>query len=215
MKPKAKILVVDDHPLFSVGLKLMLETQASCEVIGICANGIEMLNFLKQQTPSIVLVDIKMPILNGEEAIEQALHQYPTLKIIAITSEDNELTIQRIAMSGIKGLVPKTSCEGELIEAIEIVNNGGIYFSQNVFNQIVNGLKQPEKEKEPLHSEFSEREMEIISLICEGKTSKEIAAELFISPRTVDNHKSNIFEKAGVNNAISLAVYMFRNNLIS
>lgn len=214
MNTTLNILLVDDHPIFTEGLKLLLSTHSEFKVIGTCANGIEMLDFLNTHKPDIALVDINMPILNGEDAIVQAMEIHPDLRIIVLTSEDRSPIVERILVSGVKGLISKTSCQTELVEAINTVHMGGIHFSQDIFDRLVAAMKRPDKAPKKLMANFTDREKEIIKLLCEGKTSKEIAVDLDINHRTVETHKSNILEKAGVKNTISLVVFAIKNNLL-
>lgn len=214
-RSRVSILLVDDHTIFTEALKLLLTTRDDYEVIGTCHNGVEMLDFLEHYQPDIVLVDINMPILNGTEAIRKALKLQPDLRIIVLTSEENSATVERVVHTGVKGFVSKSSCQTELVDAIETVHDGGIHFSQDIFNLLVAGMKQPEKTAKGSMDDFTEREMEIIRLLCDGKTSKEIALELKITHRTVETHKSKILEKAGVKNTISLVVNAIKSNLFN
>lgn len=215
MDSKVRILLVDDHPIFTEGLKLLLAMQSDYEVVATCRNGAEMLEFLNDSQIDIALVDLNMPVLDGEEAIERALELQPNLRIIVLTSEEKTAIIERIIHSGVKGFVSKGSCQTELVEAIRTVNEGGIHFSQDIFDLLVAGMKHPERMLKVSLDVFTEREKEIVQLLCEGKTSKEIAADLNINHRTVETHKSKILEKAGVKNTISLVVYAIKNNLLN
>jgi Response regulator containing a CheY-like receiver domain and an HTH DNA-binding domain len=212
-RTKVSILLVDDHLIFTEGLKLLLTTRNDYEVIGTCQNGLEMLNFLANHQPDIVLVDINMPVLDGEEAIHKALELQPDLRIIVLTSEEKGAIVERVIHSGVKGFVSKSSCQSELVDAIETVYEGGVHFSQDIFDLLITSMRQPEKNKSVVDI-FTIREKEIIRLLCDGKTSKEIAQELNINHRTVETHKAKIFEKTGVNNTISLVVCAIKDNLI-
>jgi DNA-binding NarL/FixJ family response regulator len=211
---KVSILLVDDHRIFTEGLKLLLTTRNDYSVVGACPNGLAMLDFLANHQPDIVLVDINMPVLDGEEAIRRALVLQPNLRIIVLTSEEKSATIERVVHLGVKGFVSKSSCQSELIEAIDTVYEGGIHFSPDIFDLLVASMKHHEKAAKGTLDDFTEREMEIVRLLCEGKTSKEIAQELNINHRTVETHKSKILEKAGVKNTISLVVCAIKNNLL-
>ena len=212
-RTKVSILLVDDHPIFAEALKLLLTTRNDYEVIGTCLNGREMLDFLANNRPDIALVDINMPVINGEEAITKALELQPDLHIIVLTSEGKSATIERVIHSGVKGFVSKSSCQSDLIDAIETVYEGGVHFSQDIFDLLITSMRQPEKNRS-IADIFTIREKEIIQLLCQGKTSKEIAQELNINHRTVETHKAKIFEKTGVNNTISLVVCAIKDNLI-
>ena len=217
MNEKITVLLVDDHTIFIEGLKLVLSKSDRIRVVGTCNNGIEMLDFLAHSKPDIVVLDINMPRMDGEEAINQALERYPDIKILVLSSQEDDPKVQRILLSGIKGFIGKTSCQKELVTAITAIANGEIHFSHQLFNLMVDSLKRKDTllpVREPQCS-FTPRELDVIRRLCMGETNKEVAESLGINVRTVETHKAHILEKAGVKNTLNLVIYVMKNNIIS
>lgn len=214
MSTDIKIVIVDDHLIFTEGLKLLLSKNSTFKVIATCKNGQELLNLLNENKPDIILLDINMPVLNGENTIQEVLKSYPDLRIIILSSDENLSVLQRTLASGAKGFVSKSSCQHELTSAISVVSRGGVHFSQDIFDLLVNGMLKSTSKNQKSSVHITKREKEIIASLCDGKTSKEIALELNINYRTVETHKANILEKIGVKNTISLVAYAIKNNLL-
>jgi len=209
-----RILLVDDHVLFRSGLARLLATDARFEVVGEAGNGVEFLEMLAGEgCPDVVMLDIDMPVMGGAEAAAEALARYPKLKIITLSMHGEQEYYFRMVSVGVKGFLLKNSAFDEVVAAIMAVMAGGNYFSQELLREIapaaVNHTKQAE------HDSLSVREMEILLLICRGESNQQIADRLFISKRTVDNHRANILEKTGCKNAASLVVYALKRSFIT
>lgn len=214
---KIRIVIVDDHPLFSEGLKLLLNKERSFEIVKICNNGNELLEYLNTATPDIILLDLKMPLMKGDEALQLALNKNPELRIIIVTSEDDVTSLEQSLSKGAKGFVSKVSCKDELFGAIIAVHNGHVHFSQDIFEMLIGGIRKNTSgsKDNDTFQQLSAREKELLTLLCKGKTSKEIASEMGINHRTVETHKANIIEKFGVKNTISLVAYVISNRMVS
>jgi len=210
---KHSIILVDDHTLFRNGLRILLNNLSDYEVAGEAANGQEFLDLLETQQPDLVLLDIDMPVMNGIDAAKKALHKYPDLKIITLSMYGEEDYYYKMVDAGVKGFLLKNSDINEVKTAIQTVLDGGSHFSSELLQTLVNSLRtsQTSKEKETL---FSERETEILILICQGMSNQEIADELFISKRTVDKHRANILEKSDCKNTAQLVMYAIKNQLV-
>ncbi len=213
-----KIIIVEDHELFRNGIKLLLNESRQFEEIFEASNGEELMAFLSKNTADLVLMDINMPKMNGIEATQKALELCPTIKIIALSMLSDEDNYYKIIRAGAKGFVLKDAGINELLLAIETVLNGNNYFSHDLVKKIIHSLKtnvRPPLSGSIENNKFSSRELEVLEQICKGCSNQEIADTLFISPRTVERHRANLFEKSGSKNAVNLVMFAIKNNLIS
>jgi DNA-binding NarL/FixJ family response regulator len=213
MTNKIKLLIVDDHEIFRNGLKMVLGKLKYIELVGEASNGEEFIAMLKETKPDVVLLDIEMPGLNGIDAAKTALKIEPKLKIIALTMFGDDEYIQSMLDAGAKGFLIKNINKETLDKAILTVNNGGNYYSEELFEFFT---KQFTKEKQPEEEslKLTRREKEILQLLCEGLSNKEIADALFVSERTVLGHKTNLLAKTNTKNSISLMSYAIKNKLV-
>jgi DNA-binding NarL/FixJ family response regulator len=217
-KKKYKIILVDDHKLFRDGLKFVINQIDDLEVVAEASNGNEFLEILKTQEVDIVLMDISMPELDGIQATKMANELYPGIKILVISMFCDEEYYYQMVKAGVMGFVLKESGKNELEEAIKAVLSGETFFSQKLLRDIIFNLHEPSTIKST-HKDhdfvLTKRESEILKNICEGYSNTQIAEKLFISIRTVEGHKSNLINKTGVKNTISLVMYALKNNLVN
>ncbi len=214
---KIKIAIVDDHNLFREGLAFLLSQSKEIDIIGEASNGYEFLKLLDFKLPDIVLMDIAMPEMDGIEATRIALEKYPELKIIALSMFEDQEYYYKMIHAGAHGFILKKSTGAELFKAIKDVMSGENYFSKELLKSII--INMPDKrtfkfEGDINLSDFTKREFEILRLLCTGLSSIEIADKLFISKKTVEGHKANLFLKTGLKNTISLVMYAIKNKLI-
>jgi DNA-binding NarL/FixJ family response regulator len=216
MNNLCKVVLVDDHNLFRDGLKYVLGQTDYIKVVAEAADGIEFLNILENDVPDIVLMDISMPRMNGIEATTKAISQFPDLKIIALTMFGDENYCYSMLQAGAKGFVLKESGCEELIKAITKVLDGDNYFSNSILTSLIKSQAVLNKSKTadegPL--KFSKREMEVLKLICDGYSNKEIAEKLSISQRTIEGNRFSLLNKTGSKDSVNLALFALKNNLL-
>ncbi|WP_299578099.1 response regulator transcription factor [uncultured Sunxiuqinia sp.] len=212
-KPNYHIMLVDDHTLFRNGLRILLNNLNEYTVSGEAANGQEFLDLLETQTPDLVLLDIDMPVMDGIEAASRAIKKNPDLKIITLSMYGEEDYYYKMVDAGVKGFLLKDSDIQEVKQALETVAEGGTYFSSELLQNLVSSLRSKSQHHEK-QNVLSERETEILILICQGFSNQEIADQLFISKRTVDKHRSNILEKSESKNTAQLVMYAIKNQLV-
>ena len=215
MNKTITIAVVDDHAIFRDGLKSVLSQIPGFDVIYEAESGKEFLNFLGKAVPDVVLMDISMPEMDGIEATERALEKYPILKIIALSSYSDHIYYYKMIKAGAEGFVEKKSGKEELEKAIKEVIEGRNYFPQDLLRNLI--FKISHEGNEALNNSkivLSKRETEVLQLICNGYTNSEIAEKLHISPKTVDNHRTNLLQKTNTKNSAHLVMYAIKNHLI-
>ena len=206
-----RVLLADDHRLFREGLRGLLSVQSGIEVVGVAADGAELVSLAESVEFDVALIDIEMPVMNGLEAAEKILSTHPEARLVALTMHNDGAYYYRMVELGVKGFLLKNSDIDEVVCAVREVCAGGSYFSQELLDSLVSNLKESQVEAEPL---LSEREMEVLPLICQGLSNQEIADKLFISKRTVDNHRANIIEKSGCKNTAGMVVWAIKNGLV-
>jgi DNA-binding NarL/FixJ family response regulator len=216
MKENISLLIVDDHQIFRDGLKLLLSHFSFVGEVYEASNGREFLDMLKSITPGIVLMDINMPVMGGIEATREALEKYPNLKIIVLTTFHDEDFVEQMMLFGVEGYMLKRSTPEEFETALLKVNAGGNYFSDEIVKTVAKNIRRirTEAERKSQLPTFTSREREILELICQGYNNDQIAELIHLSPKTVEKHKSNLFQKTDTNNTVNLIIYAFRNEIV-
>ena len=207
-----RVIIVDDHKIFRKGLRFLLDDMEDIKVVDEAENGKEFLDLLDTTIADIVLMDINMPIMNGIDATIKALRENPKLKIIVLSMHGEEQYYDKMVEAGVKGFLLKNSDVDELSAAINAVGAGGSYFSQELLVGILNKRKQQKNPSEIIH--FTDRELEVLKLICKGYNNNKIADLLFISNRTVERHRANLLSKTNCPNSIAMVMYAVKNNII-
>jgi len=208
------IIIVDDHAIFRDGLKSLLSQVSNFHILGEAKTGKDFLDILKNTNPDIILMDISMPEMDGIEATEKALLKYPNLKIIALSSYSDHIYYYKMIKAGVQGFVLKKSGTEELQEAISKVYNGENYFPQDILKDLIFKLGNTGIDSTSNSVSLSKRETEVLQLICQGFTNKEIADKLHISPKTVDNHRTNLLSKTNTKNSAHLVMFAIKHHLI-
>ncbi|OWK72957.1 DNA-binding response regulator [Flavobacteriaceae bacterium JJC] len=209
-----KIAIVDDHKLVSKALENMISFNPNFEVIMNCFNGQDFLDELraKKTYPDVVLMDINMPIKNGIETTAEISKEFPNLKVIALTMEDNESTIIKMLKAGAKGYLLKDMSPDILFDAINIVHKKGIFYT-DLLTQSLLKIKTEEKFMNSLNDTLKDRELEFIKLACSELTYREIADQMFVSPRTIDGYRDSVFIKLNVKTRVGIVLFAIKHNL--
>ncbi|CAN5905082.1 response regulator transcription factor [soil metagenome] len=215
MKKSIKLAVVDDQHLFRKGLISLIKEFEEIDIVIEASNGNELVEKLKTRKPAVVLLDLEMPVMDGIETTEYLQRKYPEIKILILTMHNEEAIILHLLEKGAHGFLLKDQPIETLVDAIYAVIENGYYFNDNISKVMVKGLVRTNKIKPNFHeARLSEREIEVIKLICKEYTNKEIADKLFISVRTVDGHREKILQKTKAKNAVGIVMYAFKNNLL-
>jgi len=210
---KLNIIIVDDHKLFREGLKILLQNLEEVNEIWEAQDGEVFLNMIKTHHPDLVLMDIEMPRINGVDATIKALEAYPDLKILALSMYSDEEYFQKMVDAGVCGFLLKNSDFSEVRKAITTVAQGNNYFTEELLYKLVNRFKtKPTQTESPVT--LSDRELEVLLLICKGLSNQEIADKLFISKRTVDHHRASLLTKTNTRNTASLVIYAIKNKMV-
>jgi len=212
-----KIVIADDHKLFRKGMCALLEDFGFVEVIGEAGNGVELIELLKKSAvlPEIILLDLHMPEMDGVEAFEKIKVLFPGIKVIIITMEDDEQFILHLIREGVKGYLLKNADPHDVEQTIMKVSENGFYFSEKISGLVMKNLMQIEKAETVIKPDFTEREFQILELICREKTNPQIANALNISIRTVEGHRYRLTEKVGAKNVAGLINMAFKYNWVT
>lgn len=204
-----RLALADDQVLFRRGLAMLLADMADVRIVLECANGEELLASLRSDTVDIVLLDLEMPVMDGMAAMKRIREEHPQVKVIVLSMHDQEKFIVHLMELGANGYVLKTAEPDEIEDAIRAVAATGYHFSPMVSRVMLHGLVKKEKVKPTFDDvdPLTERELEVLRLICLELTTTEIAGKLFLSPRTVEGHRNNILLKTGARNTAGLVVY--------
>ena len=208
-----QIYLVDDHPIFLKGLTMLLNEVDEFKVIGEAHNGLEFLADLPHKSADVVLMDIRMPHMDGIEATKLALQQKPDLNVIALTMFGEQKYYRLMAEAGAKGFLQKDVGKDELVAAIQRVGNGETYFSERVRNELLTTPGEPDDIMKQMGEKLTEREMEVLSHLVHGLSAPEIAEKMFLSPRTVEGHRASLISKTNTKNVVDLVIFAIRHNL--
>lgn len=211
---KIKIAIVDDHRLVSKALENMISFNSNFQVIMNCFNGQEFLDELRKSNthPDVILMDINMPIKNGIETTYEISNEFPNLKVIALTMEDHEGTIIRMLRAGAKGYLLKDMSPEILFDAINIVHEKGIFYTDLVTQSLLN-IKTEDKVTYDVQENLKGREVEFIRYACSELTYREIAEQMCLSPRTIDGYRDSVFVKLNVKTRVGIVLFAIRHNL--
>ncbi|MGV3547540.1 MAG: response regulator [Pedobacter sp.] len=204
-----KLLLVDDHAIVTDGLQVLLQNEEGFTIVEKLVSGNFALAYLKQNEVDLMITDYSMPDIDGLTLVKQAKALRPDLKIIVLSMHDEAAMIKDMLSAGVDGYVLKKYAQQELLNAIQAVGNGRQFWSAEVNRALLTALQPQETE-----NHITERELEVLKLLAQELTSKQIAEKLFISERTVETHRKNLMRKTGANNAIGLVRYAYSHKLL-
>jgi DNA-binding NarL/FixJ family response regulator len=211
-----KILIAEDHGVVREGLKVLIENQPGMEVIAEAQDGLKAVELAKGLSPDIILMDIAMPNINGVEATRQILEENPDIRIIALSVHFDKHFVTEMLKAGASGYVLKSCLFDEVLRAVQTVGAGGHYLSPKITNVVLDDYVQyvtaAEKSTE---GRLTERERQVVQLLTEGKSTKQIALQLHASPKTVDSNRRQIMNKLGIFSIAELTKYAIREGLTS
>jgi len=213
MSDEIKVLLVDDHEMVRIGLAAVLGTEDGIEVVGEAASGEEGIRLAQEYKPDVVLMDLVMDGMDGIETTRKLLEFRPDCKVIVLTSYLDDEKMYPVIEAGAFSYLLKTSRATEIAQAIRAAAEGQSIIESRVATKMMNRFRQPPKAANAPHEQLTEREMEVLKLIAEGKSNQEVADALFIGVKTVKFHVTNILSKLGVEDRTQAAIYAFKHGL--
>lgn len=206
-----RLIIADDHEIFRKGLRIILNELDEVKVVAEAQNGNEVFEILKHQKADLILMDIRMPVMDGIEATRKMTEKYPEIKVIALTMFEEISYFNQMIEAGAQGFLLKKTNKDELQRAINQVIEGENYFSEEFISN-VNRTQRPASRIAGI--ELTDREQEVLELICKGMSNAEISKFLGVSARTVDGHRAHLLEKTGAKNSPHLVMFAIKNGLI-
>lgn len=211
---KIKVLIVDDHAMFREGIRSLLAGYEGIEILGEATDGKEAVEKTRQLVPQVVLMDIGMPVMGGLEATRHIQRECPDAKVLVLTQHEDSEYILSMLKAGARGYISKTATASELVSAISTVHGGESYLYPSAATALVEEYLMRAGEEKDEYERLTDREREILQLVAEGRTNREIGEKLFISVKTVLRHRTNIMEKLGFHNRTELIKYAMSKGLI-
>jgi DNA-binding NarL/FixJ family response regulator len=202
------IAIVDDHTLFRNGVAALMSEFAELKVVFEAENGEQMQQMLnKHPLPEVILMDINMPVMDGYAATKWIKEKYPQIRVLALSMFEDDNAVIKMIKSGASGYVLKESKPRELLEAIKTIHTKGVYINEMVSGKLIRSVADNED------SHLSKKELEFLKLCCSELTYKEIADQMFVSPRTVDNYRESLFQKLNIKSRTGLVLYAIQNEI--
>ncbi len=212
-----RILLADDHGIVRKGLRFLLERQDAMEIAGEANDGREAVQLAAELRPDVVVMDIAMPQLNGIDATAQIVRRDPRVGVIILSVHSDEAYLMRALTAGAKGYLLKDSAENDLVPAVQAVAQGKSYFSPAIADTLREDYMRYLRQRglEDSHELLTDREREVLQLLAEGKSNKEVAGLLNLSPYTVETHRTNLMQKLNLHNTAEIVLYAVRKKIIA
>ncbi len=215
---KIRILFADDHAIVRDGLRSLFKSDSQFVVVGEAVDGTEAVRLIEKSRPDVAILDISMPNVSGVEATRIIKKDYPHTRVLILTIHENEEFIQEMISAGADGYVLKNAEKKEIFDGVRAVAGGGTFFSPVVSKVLLESLVRKTRNKEPFatngENRLTNREIEVLRLIADGLTSKQIADKLFLSVTTVNSHRTNIMKKLNIHETVSLVKYAIQKKLV-
>jgi DNA-binding NarL/FixJ family response regulator len=217
MSKKIRVLLADDHGVVRKGLRFLLESEPDMEVAGEASDGREAVDLTGKLSPDIVVMDIAMPRLNGIDATAQVVKHYPAVGVIVLSMHSDEEYLVRTLSAGAKGYLLKDSAESDLVSAVRTVAKGKPFFSAAISQTLLEDYLRQLQQKglSDSYDLLTDREKEVLQLLAEGKSNKEVATVLDVSPYTVETHRTHIMQKLNLHNTAEIVLYAVRKKIIT
>ncbi|HEY4840600.1 MAG TPA: response regulator transcription factor [Terriglobales bacterium] len=212
----SRILVADDHDVIRQGVISLIKDHLGWEVCGEACDGRDAVDKAKELKPDIVIIDIGMPLLNGLDATRQILKENPIVRVLVLTMADGDRAVRDAFEAGAQGFVLKSDASRDLVAAIDALGHGNTFFTARVSRIVLSGyLEHVQRTKnEQIAPTLTPREREVIQLVAEGESSKQVAARLGISPKTAETHRNNVMQKLNLHSMVELVLFAVRNGII-
>jgi DNA-binding NarL/FixJ family response regulator len=210
------VMLVDDHTVVRQGLRALLKSEEDIEVIGEAENGRQAVQLARKTPPDVVVMDVAMPLMNGLEATRQILKALPTTRVLVLTSYSDDDCVQQLTEAGVSGYLIKQTASNDLVKAIREVKKGNAFFSPTIAKRLRDHCREAFANGQPVKKsiELTSREAEVLQLIAEGFSNKQIAAELCISIKTVEKHRQQVMNKLNIHDVAGLTRYAISKGLI-
>jgi two-component system response regulator NreC len=208
------VLIADDHAIVRAGLRALLAEEATFELVGEAAGGVEVIDLVEKNNPEVLILDLSMPDLDGISVTRKIKPKFPNLKILILTLHEDEALLKEAIKAGAAGYILKRAAEAELISAIHTILRGELYVDPSMVRGLLEEPLSPQVNQKEATESLTQREKEILKLIVEGYTNRQIGQELNISIRTVEGHRANISDKLGLHTRVELVRYARQNGLI-
>ena len=212
---QTKIVLADDHRLVREGLRRLLEERDDFEVVGEATTGHEAVQLTADKQPDLVLMDISMPGLSGIDATRRICKNGSTAKVLILSMHDNRSYVEEVLRAGASGYVLKDSAAADLLQAIDAVRGGDSFLSPTITQQVVDAIAHPAERPEAALASLTDREREVLTLIAEGLSSKQIAKELGVSLKTIESHRANLMDKLDIHKVSGLVRFAIRSGLVT
>lgn len=209
-----RILIADDHAIVRAGLRALLAEETAFDLIGEAAGGVEAIELVEKTNPEVLILDLSMPDLDGISVTRKIKPQFPALKILILTLHEDEALLKEAIKAGAAGYILKRAAEAELISAIRTILRGDLYVDPSMVRVLLDESRSPQINQKDLAESLTQRETEVLRLIVEGYTNRQIGQELNISIRTVEGHRANISDKLGLHSRVELVRYARQHGLI-
>jgi two-component system response regulator NreC len=209
-----RLLLVDDHQIVRAGLRMLFAAEPDMEIVGEVGGGEQAIEAVRTLHPDVVIMDVAMPGMNGIEATRRIKETSPDVAVLALTMHEDEQYFFEMLNAGASGYIPKRAAPDDLVSAIRVVAHGNVFLHATLARFVMHDMLSTERPTD-VSDELSDREREILTLVAEGLTSREIAARLIISPKTVDRHRENIMAKLNLHTRAELVRYAVARGLLT